>query len=121
MISKFVIDGRLPSLNDYVRVNRQNKYEANNLKQETQKLINFYIKKYKVHKFDCPIFVAIRWYEKDMKRDYDNIVFAKKFILDSMVEMKIIPNDTRKYIYDMHEVVDVDKKNPRIEVFISTT
>lgn len=56
--------------------------------------------------------------KKNNKRDADNIFFAVKFILDSMVEYGVIENDSRKYVSSIQNSVFTDKENPRIEVEI---
>lgn len=102
-MNRFVIYGKLPGLNDYTKANRGNKYLANKLKQETQNNINKYIViaisrgfLKNVNKYPCRL--KITWYEPNNKRDVDNITFGTKFILDSMVCMGIIKNDSRKYV-----------------------
>lgn len=116
--SKFVIKGSLPSLNEYTLENRRNKYKANQMKQDSQMIVNAYIRKWKVPKYNNKIKLFIKWYEKDNRKDADNVSFAVKFILDAMVKSKVIPNDTRKYVDKIYHEVYVDKNNPRIEVYI---
>lgn len=66
-----------------------------------------------------PIGLKIKWYEPNNRRDIDNITFGTKFILDSMVCMGIIEDDSRKYVDSIEHVVYTDKDNPRIEVEIN--
>lgn len=122
-MNRFVIYGKLPGLNDYTKANRGNKYLANKLKQETQNNINKYIViaisigfLKNVNKYPCRL--KITWYEPNNKRDVDNITFGTKFILDSMVCMGIIKNDSRKYVTGITHEVFTDRNNPRIEVEI---
>jgi len=120
MIQKFIIPGRLPGLNDYTLSCRNNKYGANKLKKDTEMLICICILKHKLTKIDDVFSIKITWYEKDYRRDWDNIIFAKKFILDALKNMEIIENDTRKNICDGTDTVLVDKLDPRIEVELIT-
>lgn len=113
---KLVIYGSLPGLNEYTKVSRGNKYASSTLKKETEQLIRFHIKTQRIQPISCPVRLFINWYEKDMRRDADNIIFAKKFILDALVAEGILMNDSRKYVVGFVEDVLVDKKNPRIEV-----
>lgn len=120
----FVIDGQLPSLNEYVNAERSNRYKGARLKKDTERLIKLYIAK--SHKLgtirkvsNYPINISIRWYEKDCRRDADNVFFAVKFILDSLVSYGIIENDSRKYIKTIDNVISTDKDLPRIEVYIN--
>ena len=50
------------------------------------------------HKIDKPVLIKFVWHEKTMKRDKDNVAFAKKFILDALQKSGILPNDNNKYI-----------------------
>lgn len=65
-----------------------------------------------------PVVIDITWYEKDARRDFDNITFAQKFILDSLVQIKVLKDDSRKFVKRVNHDVQVDKDNPRIEVVI---
>ena len=123
-MNRFVIYGKLPGLNDYTRTNRSNLYMANKMKQDIQKDIcrfiviaisRGYLKN--VNKYPCGL--KITWYEPNNRRDIDNITFGTKFILDSMVCMGIIEDDSRKYVDSIEHSVFTDKENPRIEVEIN--
>lgn len=48
--------------------------------------------------FDKPIRIHFHWIEENKRRDYDNIAFAKKFILDSLQKNGKLPNDNRKWV-----------------------
>lgn len=116
---KFVIDGRLPSLNDYTRECRANKYLANKTKEKCEKSIIFAIREAKLQKVTVyPISLKITWYEPNKRRDIDNIQFATKFIQDALVKAGILENDSQKYVVSLEHTVKVDKNNPRIEVEI---
>lgn len=49
--------------------------------------------------------VRFEWHESTKKRDADNIAFAKKFILDALVNMRVLPNDSRKYVKGFYDVI----------------
>ena len=42
--------------------------------------------------------------------------FAKKFILDAMVQAGVITNDNRKHVTGFTDYFDYDKGNPRVIV-----
>ena len=113
---RFIIPDRLPGLNDYTKANRANMYQGANMKKSEVQKIALYIPKWR--QYDGKVIVEFRWYEKDERRDPDNIVFAKKFILDALVNSGVLKGDSLKYIIGFVDKVDVDKKNPRIEVDI---
>ena len=122
-MNRFVIYGKLPGLNDYTRTNRSNRFMANKMKQDIQKdickciVLSLNKTLEKVDRY--PIGLTIKWYEPNNRRDIDNITFGTKFILDSMVCMGIIENDSRKYVDSIEHIVFTDKNNPRIEVEIN--
>lgn len=131
-MNRFVIYGKLDDLNKFIKANRTVRKLKNGknfslgsvMKKKNQEKINKYIvfalSKGELEKVDrYPISLTIKWYEPNNRRDIDNITFGTKFILDSMVCMGIIENDSRKYVDSIEHVVYTDKKNPRIEVEIN--
>ena len=96
MKTRVEIPFRLPSLNEYIRECRGNKYSANTMKQRLERDIGFYLKR--LPEFKKPIRIDFEWVEENKKRDPDNIDFAKKFILDAMVKYGKIKNDNGNYI-----------------------
>lgn len=116
---KFVIQGRLPSLNDYIKECRGNKYSANLMKKRVEKGIVFAIREAKLQRATTyPIKLKITWYEENKRRDIDNVVFATKFIQDALVSAGIIENDNQKWIVGLSHEVLIDRDNPRIEIEI---
>ena len=116
-MQKFIIRGRSDDLNKYIGACRTNPYKGAKMKRDNEKICMFYIKQAKVKKVEnYPVKVKIDWYEKNRRRDVDGIQFATKFILDSLVKMKIIEDDSQKYINEIEHHVYIDKDNPRIEV-----
>jgi hypothetical protein len=116
----YIIKGKLLGLNEFINIACKSPYARKTAKKEEEKLISFYIKHSKKEIKDYPVIIKIDYYEKDARRDFDNIIFAQKFILDAFVKQGIIKNDSRRYIKKTDSNVFVDKKNPRIEVEIMT-
>lgn len=116
---KFVIPNRLAGLNEYTSANRSNKYCGSKMKSNNESSVIWAIRQSKIDKVvNYPITLKITWYEPNMKRDVDNIVFATKFIQDALVKEKIIKNDGQKQINKLIHEVLVDRDKPRIEVEI---
>jgi len=96
---KFEIHQRLPSLNDYIHKINRNRYAGNKFKQDIQESICWEIKtQLREIRIDKPVILHITWIEENKRRDLDNICFAKKFILDSLVELRILKDDNRKMV-----------------------
>lgn len=94
----FVINGKLPSLNEYINACRCNRYKGAQLKRDVEAFISCSIKQAKLKPIYNPCTVRFEWHEKTAKRDCDNIASAKKYILDALQKTGIIPNDNQKYI-----------------------
>ena len=95
-IYRVEIPMKLPSLNDYVRMCRENKYKANKFKQNLEEDIGMFLGK--LPRYETPIKIHFHWVEGNKRRDIDNVAFAKKFILDSLVSHQILKDDNRKCV-----------------------
>lgn len=113
---KFTIYGRLDGLNEYTKANRTNAYVGAKNKRDNQNKCLSYILEQKKGRCVGKQFIFFRWYEKNNRRDLDNIAFAKKYILDALVEAKVLEDDNQEYIEGFVDEFYVDKDNPRIEV-----
>lgn len=114
-MNTFTINQKLPSLNEYIKLCRANKYEAAQFKQSLEDSIIYEIKaalrKRTAKKTDKPVIVYIEWHEATFKRDVDNVQSAQKFILDAMKKAKLIPDDRRKYVKQVYHQVVEDSVN----------
>ena len=71
--------------------------------------------------FKEPIGIDLYWYEPNWKRDPDNLAAGVKYVLDALVLLNKIPNDTRKWVKSItHHFPDPDPVNPRVVVQINT-
>jgi Holliday junction resolvase RusA-like endonuclease len=119
-MQKFIIKGRLDGLNEVILANRTNKYKGAKIKKDNETIVIYYARLYKLKPITkYPIKLKIDWYEKNKRRDIDNVLSAKKFILDGLVKAKILKGDGQKYFDEVvKENVYIDKENPHIEVTI---
>lgn len=105
---KYVIDMKLPSLNDYIKVCRTNKYMAGKYKKDLEDKIALFL--LKMPKYEKPIKIHFTWVEGNKRRDIDNVAFAKKFILDAMVKYGKLENDNRNYVYAFTDSFEYGKE-----------
>ena len=105
---KYTIDMKLPSLNDYIRVCRSNKYQAAKYKADLEEKIGYFL--VKMPKWSKPIKIHFHWIEGNKRRDLDNICFAKKFILDAMVKRGKLTDDNRKNVYGFTDSFEYGKE-----------
>lgn len=88
---------KFPSLNDYISAERTNKHIAAKMKKELTELVAYECKAQKIPKMD-KVKISYTWFEKNKRRDKDNIAFNKKFIQDGLVHAGVIKNDNWEYI-----------------------
>lgn len=116
-MDKLIINGELVDLNNYINAERANRFIASKIKKEQTEIVYWSCLEKRTRKVvEYPVKILFKWYTKDSKKDADNISFTKKFILDGMVEAKVLENDSRKFVNGFEDLFFVDKINPRVEV-----
>ena len=116
---KFTIKGKLIGLNEYINIERSNRYKGAKNRKDLLIAIALEIKsQIKTEVKHYPVRINVNWYEPNKRRDFDNIVFAKKFIGDALCKCGILKNDNLNCIYKWDDEVLFDPSNPRIEVEI---
>lgn len=118
-----IINGCFPSLNDYIDANRTGKgrwNKGNAMKQRDQDRIIWELRRQlKGVRIVAPVFLRYKYFEKNRRRDLDNISgYFHKVFQDALVESHILPNDNWHYIVGFSDDFHVDGKAPRIEVEI---
>lgn len=114
-----IIPGKLPGLNEYVTAERTSRYMGAKIRRNSEDFVAIGIKQQlRGLKISNPVELHYTWVEPDMRRDRDNIAFAKKFIQDALVNCGVLKDDGWKYVVGFSDSFSVDKKNPRIEVRI---
>lgn len=68
-----------------------------------------------------PVVLHFTWYMKNDKKDLDNVAFAKKFVLDGMVQAGILYDDSHKWVRGFTDSFEIDKTSPRVEVIINAS
>lgn len=116
---KVIIPGRLPNLNDYTTANRSNAYKGSKMKRDAQRMIEAVIRVQLRTKITKPVFLEYTFYEKNRRRDHDNVAaFAHKVIQDALVNCGIIKDDGWDEVVGDSNSYYVDKNHPRIELTI---
>jgi hypothetical protein len=90
----YTIPFELPSLNEYVNAERSNRFAGAKMKKDIEKRIHAELLRQDVVMHSVPVYIVFEWKCKNKRKDKDNVAFAKKFLLDSLVRCGIIPNDT---------------------------
>ena len=107
-------------MNEYTRACRSSRYAGADMKKEGERIVSAYIhKQLKGVKFDKPVSVYFYWYERNLRRDPDNISgFGRKVILDALVRGGVLMDDSMAWVVYLGDYFFIDAKNPRIEVEI---
>lgn len=109
----------MPSLNQYVNACRSNAYVGAKFKREVEEVIGWSIRQaltsQSLYKPNKAVMVRFEWHERTKKRDADNIASAKKFILDALVNMRVLEDDSRKFVKGFYDVI-VDDKTDFVKV-----
>lgn len=106
-------------LNTYIQAERGSRFAASGIKKEQTDLVYWACKVQKVSKVtNYPVTIKFTWYSKNKRKDIDNISFAKKYILDGLVQAMVLEDDSRKFVTGFEETFLIDIDNPRVEVEI---
>jgi Holliday junction resolvase RusA-like endonuclease len=112
----FTIPGELPGLNEIIEAAKRCRYTYADMKEIFTTQICWIVKG--KPKTKNPVIVKITWFAKSMRRDPDNVMAGQKFIMDALVKMGIIHNDTWMYVKEIKHHFAVSRKNPRVQVEI---
>ena len=101
----------LPDLNKVIEMSKKHWSEYSKQKKRFNVVIASYAKKQlkpvkKIADIHC------HWVCKDRRKDKDNIAAGLKFILDGLVEAKIIKNDGWNWIGNISHTFEVDETIP---------
>lgn len=120
MEKTIIINERLPGLNDYIAAERTNRFKAAKMKSDWQEVVVWAAKTcLGIWTPKLPVRLVYRWYEKNRRRDKDNIAgFGHKVIQDALVIAGILPDDGWKEIEGFEDYFEVDRNSPRVEVTV---
>lgn len=124
MEQRFTVRGRLDGLNEYTGACRTKMYAGAAMKKKNQDQVLQAIREAGLVPMTTPVSVRFLWFEKlnrnHRHRDKDNIAFAKKFILDALVEAHVIEDDDWDSVYSFYDFF-ADSETDYVEVVIEET
>ena len=115
----FTIPTSFPGMNEIIAAARGNRYHSAHQKKLWTNTAAQCIPRYNgepLGKLTPPVMIAFDWYEKNERRDPDNIMAGQKFIIDALVNTRILSNDGRKQIVSISHRFHTDAANPRVHV-----
>lgn len=119
-MKKLIIPGRMNGLNDYIAAERSSRKWAAAMKKEDETTVNWAANGcLRGWKASGPVRMHYKWYEPNTRRDKDNVSsYGRKIIQDALVKGGYLENDGWKNIVGFDDEFYVDKKMPRVEVWI---
>ena len=119
----FIIPERLPGYNEQADADRRGPHVGAKLRKDTEQRIALYIRAAvncgHCRRIEHPCTVRLVWTEKNRRRDIDNVVFAKKYILDAMQAAGILPDDSQKWVRGFVDEVMQTEKGAYERVYVS--
>jgi Holliday junction resolvase RusA-like endonuclease len=107
------------SLNDYISAERGNKYQAAVIKRsETQRVQICAMQAGLRPVQHYPVALTFTWIRKNRRSDPDNIVAAKKYILDGLVRAGVLRDDGWDEIVRFTDIWEIDRDHPGVKVSI---
>lgn len=114
---KIVIPGEFTTLNDYIEAERGHRQQAATIKRYETRRVYLETRQY-APITSYPVMVEFHWYRRDRRTDPDNVVFARKFILDGLQQSGVLKNDGWNQINAFRDFMKLDPDNPRVEIDI---
>ncbi len=102
---EIVLHGVLPTLNEYIQAERGNRYAGANIKKKATEQVRAQVQGTK--EVEHKVNITFEWHTTS-RADSDNIVFAKKFILDGLVRGGVLKNDNRRWVGDFKDIIIKD-------------
>lgn len=111
------VPGRFPGLNDYVNACKSPHGRAK-VKRECDEMVAWAAMAADVPRLRPPVRVTVDCYEKDRRRDKDNVhAMARKFALDGLQAAGVIGNDNWDWVPELTGgSVELDRLYPRVEI-----
>lgn len=107
-MNSFKITTALPTLNEYINLERTNKFIASAMKKKNTELCSRYA--LQMPKLDNVLYdLELLWTVPNSRKDPDNVYFAVKFILDGVVKAGRLTGDGMKNIRNIHHNIQVVK------------
>lgn len=95
MCQKLYIAGRLPGLNEIIGEARAHRMRSARQKKSNTAAVHWSAVAATLHPVEGPVELVIHWCEKKNRkhRDPDNVAAGVKFILDGLVDARVLPDD----------------------------
>lgn len=111
------IRSKLLTLNEYINMERANKFGAAKMKKTETERVAWECKVQKIKPIGKMRAVVFIYYHDSTRIDFNNYEFFQKFCFDGLKMAGIIKDDSQKYTPTRRlHVHRYDKKDPRLEI-----
>lgn len=105
MVITIFFEHEFPGLNEHIKELSRNRYKGGSMKKTETDWVKYTCQRLKIPPIsNYPVQVRFSWYIRNKKKDLDNICFAKKYLLDGLVEAGVLKGDGQKYINFISDV-----------------
>jgi Holliday junction resolvase RusA-like endonuclease len=117
---KITLKGVFISENEYIRLNRYNRFTGAKIKKVETDRVVWEVKP--LTKGREPITTSrdfkFIWFMPDRRKDPDNIAFCIKYILDGLVKVGLLKDDNWSVVNSLTHNFAVDSIDPRVQIYI---
>ena len=113
-----ILKDRFPGLNEVIAASKAHYGAYSSMKRSVTLSVAAQATAARLKPHQDRTIIEFHWYEKNKRRDPDNIRHGAKYILDGLVEAGILQDDSQKYIGGFIDYFNIDKSNPHVEVRI---
>jgi len=98
--------------NTYFNAERTNRFKAAEIKKTETASAMYACRQQRLKPMVGPVKIIFHWHLENKRKDPDNVCFAKKFILDGIVEAEVLKNDNLRFItgFEDHFIVTGQEK-----------
>ena len=121
MTASVFIPGPLPGFNEIIAAAKSGRGKGNayaRMKKQWGETVWAFAKSARMKPVDGQASVLFVWFERDRRRDIDNVSAAAKFVLDGLVKAGVLANDNQASVFSIEHHFVVDKKTPGVRVTV---
>ena len=115
------IPGPLPGLNEMIDAAKGSGGRGAGyarLKRDWTEAVWAHAKSARLPSFPGRVVLRFRWFERDRRRDPDNVAAAKKLVMDGLVKAGVLKGDGWKFVQSWTDSFDVVPERPGVAVTI---
>lgn len=118
-LGSFEIKTKFPTLTDIISASKKHFAVYSKMKKKYTNMVWAFAKAAHVKTASGPIRLTVIWREpKKSRRDPDNVMAAKKFILDGLVNAGVIQNDSHKYVSGCSDIMNYNWDCHEVKVYV---